>query len=168
MNRNDVIDVLTAVAAATRRTVGQADVEIWEGVIGGDDVTLALKAVRDHLRDRPGVWLEPGHVHQRVRAYVRDSLERESDAEREGRQNALAAKVRDRVDALASGKAIPSEPAKYVRRGDGQNPLNVPCSYCRATVGRPCVNGATGQPLRESSAHPTRVERFNAQMGARA
>lgn len=76
MTRDDVIDVLSAVAAADRRTVGEADVDVWQAIIGGLTKDFALQAVRDHLRDRPGVWLEPGHVYQRARAIYRDELDR--------------------------------------------------------------------------------------------
>lgn len=76
MNRDDVIDVLSVIAAATRRSVGEADVAIWEPVIGALPKDLALQAVRDHIRDSPGVWLEPGHVYQRARAIRRDDMER--------------------------------------------------------------------------------------------
>lgn len=72
MNRDDVIDVLTAVAAADRRTVGEADVQIWLGVLESIALDVALKAVRDHLRDKPGVWMEPGHVYQRSREIMRN------------------------------------------------------------------------------------------------
>jgi hypothetical protein len=78
MNRNDVIDVLSVVAAATRRSVGEADVAIWEPVIGSLPKDLALQAVRDHIRDSPGVWLEPGHVYQRARAIRRDEMDRDT------------------------------------------------------------------------------------------
>ena len=64
MNRDDVIDVLTAVSAADRRTVGQADVDVWQAVIGDLPKDLAFQAVRDHLREKPGVWLEPGHIYE--------------------------------------------------------------------------------------------------------
>lgn len=35
--------------------------------------------------------------------------------------------------------------------------LRVPCRHCKATVGSPCMNAATGQPLRNLPAHPIRV-----------
>lgn len=86
MNRNDVIDVLSVVAAATRRPVGETDVGIWEPVIGSLPKDLALQAVRDHIRDCPGVWLEPGHVYQRVRNMRRDVMERDPHAIGPGRE----------------------------------------------------------------------------------
>jgi hypothetical protein len=76
MTRDDVIDILTAVAASDRRTVGQSDVDVWQAIIGELPKDFALQAVRDHLRDRPGVWMEPGHVYQRARALRRDEMER--------------------------------------------------------------------------------------------
>ena len=138
MNRNDVIDVLSVVAAATRRTVGEADVEIWQGVIGSDDRELALKAVRDHLRDCPGVWLEPGHVHQRVRTMVRDQLEREPLEVQAARMEALEAKAKEDIAELAERKGIPEFPPKYQRHGISPY-LKVKCPWCKASPGQPCV-----------------------------
>jgi hypothetical protein len=152
VTRNDVIDVLTAVAAADRRTVGEADVDVWQAIIGDLPRDLALKAVRDHLRDQPGVWLEPGHIHQRVRAHVRDQLEREPDEYREARQDALAAKVAEAVTAIAEAKA--SFPQKITR--PKVNALTVPCPYCKAGIGRLCTNDAMGGKPR--TPHPSRIE----------
>lgn len=101
MNRNDVIDVLSLVAAATRRTIGETDVEIWGSIIGPLPKELAMEAVRDHLRDKPGVWLEPGHVYQRAREIGRERNTRPSDA----------------YQALCDSKAAPDEdPAVTARR----------------------------------------------------
>ena len=74
-------------------TVGHADVDVWRAVIGDIPKDLALQAVRDHLREQPGVWLEPGHVYQRARVFMRDQLEREPAELREARQAELEAKV---------------------------------------------------------------------------
>lgn len=152
MARADVWDVLAAVAAADRRTVGNADVTVWEAVIGNLPKELCLAAVRDHLRCCPGVWLEPGHVYQRVRAMQRDLLERESDEAREARQQALEAKAAaDPVEPAAS-----NAPPKY--RRPQLNALSVPCPYegCKAGVGRWCTNRATGRPRKV--AHPARLD----------
>ena len=46
MNRNDVIDVLTAVAAGDRRTIGEADVTFWCAVIGDDTRVTKNEALR--------------------------------------------------------------------------------------------------------------------------
>jgi hypothetical protein len=165
MTRDDVIDVLTVVAAATRRTVGEADVKIWQEIIGGDDKQLALRGVRDHLADSPGVWLEPGHVHQRVRAYVRDQLQREPDEAREARQEALAAKALEDAEALAERKGLPSPTARQFPRKSitSINPLTVHCPWCRSGIGSRCVIPGTQIELEEhppmrTGFHPSRVE----------
>jgi len=145
--------VLSVVAAATRRTVGEADVKIWQEIIGNDDKQLALRGVRDHLADSPGVWLEPGHVHQRVRAYVRDQLAREPDSAREARQEALAAKAIEDAEALAERKGIPG-PVKFKR--PPENYLAVPCPWCHAGVGQHCTVPRTNQKLTQVPAHPAR------------
>lgn len=168
MNRDDVIDVLSVVAAATRRTVGEADVAIWSEIIGGDDKQLALKAVRDHLADQPGVWLEPGHVHQRVRAMVRDQLEREPDQLRGARQTALEAKAARDIDQLTRDIGRPD----YTRPSQAHaiNPLSVRCPYepCRANVGYVCVNTAFKGGKPRSEPHPSRVDAAHAAAGATA
>jgi hypothetical protein len=155
MNRNDVIDVLSVVAAATRRTIGETDVDVWQAIIGDLPKDLSLRAVRDHLRDKPGVWLEPGHVHERVRAIRLDQQQREPDEAREARQQALESKVADRVTELAADKAIPSDAPKYQRRGI-HPALTVRCPFCHASQGQPCVIPQTD--IRRATPHPSRRE----------
>lgn len=165
MNRNDVIDVLTAVSAADRRTLGQADVDVWEAVIGDLPKDLALRAVRDHLREKPGIWLEPGHIYERVRAIKRDQLARESREEREARQAQLEAKSIEPIRRLAEHLAL-DVGLKYHRRGrDERRELEVVCPWppCRAAIGRPCYNDATGKPRKDF--HPSRTDAVTA--GAR-
>lgn len=162
MNRDDVIDVLTVVAAATRRTVGDADVAIWQEVIGGDDKKLALRAVRDHLKECPGVWLEPGHVHQRVRAIVRDQLEREPDHMREARQAALDARVAEHVAEIT---AVLDEKFNRASQRHGVNPLTVRCPWCHAGISQHCVIPQTNhRPA--GGAHPSRIEAAQAKANA--
>lgn len=163
MNRDDVIDVLSVVAGATRRTVGDVDVDIWQAVIGDDDKQLALRAVRDHLAECPGVWLEPGHVHQRVRAYRRDVADKEHtqrilDEGHAARMLAIEQANRDRIEELAEtvGSEIPW-PSRARRITDPA--LTVPCPWepCRAKPGQPCINSAMGSKPRHE-AHPSRTE----------
>jgi hypothetical protein len=142
MTRDEVIDVLTVVAAATRRTVGAADVDIWQEVMGHCDKQLSLKAVRAHLRERPGVWLEPGHVVAGVRAIRNEEIERESDEQRDVRQRALEAKVKEDVAELAAGKGIPAA-VRFHR--PQSNYLTVRCPWCKASVGRPCTVPQTNE-----------------------
>lgn len=165
MNRNDVIDVLTVVAGATRRTIGEADVDVWQAVIGelpvmgmvrGEKINMPFKAVRDHLAEQPGVWLEPGHVYQRVRAMIREELDREPESVRTARQEALAAKAAEDVAALAERKGLPG-PVKFKRpTPERRRDLSVRCPWCRAAVGVRCVNQATRLPRLD--VHPARRE----------
>ena len=163
MNREDIIDVLTAITAVDRRTVGQADVIVWHDIIGDLPKDLALQAVRDHARECPDVWLQPGHIYQRVRAIRRDMLEREPDEMREARQERLAVKVAQDVAELAAAKAIPdAEPPKYIRPSADPTTgplLQVACPYCRASVGQRCISQSTRQPMRRGQrAHPSRID----------
>lgn len=153
MNRNDVIDVLSVVAAATRRSVGETDVDVWQAVIGDLSKDQCLLAVRDHLRERPGVWLEPGHIVERVKAKRRDELDRESDEQRDARQKALERKVADDVAELAAQKAIPG-PDKYSR--PKANPLMVRCPWCHSGEGTRCIIPRTTMVTKEF--HPSRIE----------
>ena len=155
MNRNDVIDVLSVVAAATRRTIGETDVDVWQAVIGDLSKDLALQAVRDHLKHRPGVWLEPGHVYEGARAIRRDQLNREPIAYREARQEALAAKVAESAAELAAGKVVSLDPPKYTRRPQAAE-MRVKCPWCKATPGRPCVVPRTEHVLKQF--HPSRTD----------
>ncbi|WP_131806222.1 hypothetical protein [Mycolicibacterium conceptionense] len=93
MTRDEVVDVLTVVAAADRRTVGDADVDVWHAVLDDLPVELAFEAVRDHLREQPDTWIQPGHVYQRIRKLRR---------ERDRRPSA-------RYEALCDSKAAPDE-----------------------------------------------------------
>lgn len=161
MNRNDVIDVLSVVAGASRRTIGEVDVDVWQGVIGDLPRDAALKAVRDHLRESPGVWLEPGHVYQRAKAALRDIAEKEHtkqlvDEGRVARQAALDAANRERIEELT---AQVGQPYPRPSKTHGINPLSVVCPYeaCRSKAGYVCVNSALGmKPRREP--HPSRVD----------
>jgi hypothetical protein len=170
VTRDEVIDVLTVVSIADKRTVGQGDVTLWQEVMGHLDKQDALKAIVVHLRDFPNVYMSPGHVVAGVRAKNRDLVQRESDAERKAREDMLDQRPKLLAMAEKEGcftKAIPG-PEKFVRRTASANSLNVACPYCKATVGRACTNGATGQALRKLPAHPSRMEKFKAQLGETA
>lgn len=159
MNRDDVIDVLSVVAAATRRTVGDADVNVWQAVIGSDDKQLALQAVSDHLRDKPGVWLEPGHVHQRVREIVRDQLAREPREVQESRMRALEFKAAEDIAELAERKGIPSNVVELKVRRRGVPPeLKIRCPWCKASAGQPCVVPRTNERLTKTRFHDARKQ----------
>lgn len=150
MNRNDVIDVLTAVAAASRRSVGETDVDVWQAVIGEVAKQHALQALRDHLREQPGVWIEPGHVYQRARTLRRNELEKEEDALREARQAALDARFADQAAEIAASKG-------QGRPERGPNPLTVECPWCHAAPLTPCTTPGWPVQRPQGGYHPARV-----------
>lgn len=63
MTHDEVIDLLTLVAASDKRTVGQADVEIWHAVANADRWTFALarRALIEHQRHND-VMIKPAHI----------------------------------------------------------------------------------------------------------
>jgi hypothetical protein len=153
MNKADVVDVLSFVQAGDRRTVGEGDVEMWFLVVAEVPKDFAISAVVAHFRDRPGVWLEPGHIFQRWRDHRRDQLSREDDAAREARQEALDARLAE-IDELAEAKSLPAPGNRY-RRRTGPNPLQVVCPWCHAGIGRACRIPQTTTTVQP---HPSRVE----------
>ena len=77
MNRNETIDLLTAIAAFDQRTVGQADVAAWHAVVGDLDARDAAQAVIEHHKhstDR----IKPAHVISIVRGIRNDRANREN------------------------------------------------------------------------------------------
>jgi hypothetical protein len=157
MNRDDVIDVLTAVAAADRRTVGEADVTVWAAIIGDLPKDMALQAVITHFRECPGVWLEPGFIVAEVKRRRRERWERESELERAMREAAIDAKVADVVREISAGKGIPDDEISPPR----DNPLRVGCPFCDASVGERCTAPSSKPGVRvplRARAHPSRID----------
>lgn len=168
MNRDDVIDVLTAIQSVDRRTVGDSDVDAWMVIIGELPKDLCIRAVIGHFRECPGVWLEPGHIFQRVRAIRRDQLERLDIEDRADYYAAIEAKAIPEIEALAASKSVDAA-LKFQR--PRINALRVRCPHppCKAPEGRPC-RGAGGVELRQApnGAHPSRLEAAKALMGGGA
>jgi hypothetical protein len=120
MNRNDVIDVLTVITAGDgRREPGPSDIEFWCEIIGDLSKDLAMQAVKDHFRTKPGVWLEPGHIVARAREIRRDMLDREPDFHR-------SPPIEDEADSYYQGdiKAAPDLPP-YPRHWTSQRRVAV-------------------------------------------
>jgi hypothetical protein len=162
MTPEDVIDVLTAVQAGDRRTVGKADVIFWTQIIGDLPKDLALQAVVDHFRECPGEWLQPGHIVAGVRAIRRDRYERQSEAERAEREAICDSKAVDTIDAivaeLAEAKSIPADEPKYRRPSSRtDNALTVPCTWCGSMAGHACTIPGTRIRLKAARAHPSRI-----------
>lgn len=68
MTPEQVVDLLTLIAARDRRTLGKTDVTVWAFDIGDLDYDDACRAVADHFREEPDTWLMAGHVRKRVQA----------------------------------------------------------------------------------------------------
>ena len=161
MNRNDIIDILTAVQAVDHRSIGETDITVWGAIIGKLPNALALQAVIDHRRECPGVWLEPGHIHGRVRAIQRDRRERMTLDELRAEQDRYDARLAPKLLELAEAKTIPDDdvPLRYTRPSADPataQPLSVPCTWCKAAVAQRCTNTATKRPLR-SGVHDARM-----------
>ena len=156
MTPEDTIDVLSAITAIDRRTVGENDVIVWHRIIGDLPKDLALQAVLNHARDCPGVWLEPGHVVAGVRAIRRDQYERQTLEERAAYEDHIDERIKHKILEIAEAKTIPADDAprrQYMR--PTINPRTVGCPYCHASPGQRCTNG--NQPQR-TGAHPSRVD----------
>lgn len=82
MDRVDVVDLLTIVQSGDSRTIGEIDIGFWLQMLGAYDKDDCLDAIIAHRSEKPGVWLEPGHVVGRVRATKRDRLDRMDPDER--------------------------------------------------------------------------------------
>lgn len=153
MNDEEVLMLLTEIAVTDKRTIGRADIAAW-GAILTDDIPLAFarQAVVAHFREQPGIWLNAGHVVERWRAYRRDQLDREPDADREARQAALDARLQEALDEVRT--ELPPGAPRWVR--PEVNALVVKCPWCKASVGQRCTLPNTTQPTK--APHPSRVE----------
>jgi hypothetical protein len=151
MNRAELIDILNAVQVGDHRSIGQVDVDFWAAVIGDLPKDDALRAVIDHRREEPGVWLEPGHIYQRVRAIRQDRFERQPLADIEAHNDRIDARLAPKIVELAESHSV-NRVLKY--RRPKRNALNVPCPYCHASVGRPC----TSSTVTMRNYHPSRLD----------
>lgn len=105
MNRDDVIDVLSAVHASDHRTIGEGDIALWSAAFEMCGHTIdkadALAAVVRHALDPTAPYLKPGHVVAGAREIARDRMLRETPAQRLARTDAIDAVI----DAKAAARA---------------------------------------------------------------
>ncbi|MEJ9078830.1 hypothetical protein WKY82_10450 [Gordonia malaquae] len=68
LDRDQVIDLLTVIAAYDRRSIGEGDIAAWAESArrAGWRFDDAVNAVHDHFADSSR-WLMPGHVTERIR-----------------------------------------------------------------------------------------------------
>lgn len=121
MNRNDTIDLLSAVTASDSREIGEADVTIWSEVLGTMQLSDCLAALIEFRRESPGVWLEPGHIVKLVRATVLARHEAEQLTLAEQRQIADMT----RREKLLAG-LTPAERERAIITSEGE--IKVPAS----------------------------------------
>ncbi|MGA5543513.1 zinc finger domain-containing protein [Mycobacterium sp. NPDC051198] len=145
MNHDEIIDLLTVVAAVDRRTVGEADVHTWHDLLADVAYLDAIQAVREFRRERPGVWLEPGHILEGVRSI------------RRYRQPALEP-AREPLPELGPGyQEWLRTCTKLFGTQAGRGSLSVRCRHCSAPQGSGCV--ARGRGIRRISVfHQTRKD----------
>lgn len=62
MNVQEVAKVLTKIQAIDNRQVDELVLAAWVELIGNLEFSDALEGVNLHRLEKPGVWLEPGHV----------------------------------------------------------------------------------------------------------
>jgi hypothetical protein len=147
MNRNDTIDLLTAISVFDQRTVGEADVDGWFAIVGHLDVRDCAEAVVIHHKmsaDR----IKPFLVVEGVRRITNDRAERENSEERRRRED-----ERDRKLGLISGD--PALGGLPIGGGDGppvpgaydvNGAVDRPCPHCKAEEMTPCINPSNGSP----------------------
>jgi hypothetical protein len=82
MHPDEIVDLLTIISANDGRDFGDTDVTLWLQMIGQLARDDALDAILAHFAEYPNIWLTPGHVTQRVKAMVRDRIERMDPDER--------------------------------------------------------------------------------------
>lgn len=137
MNRNDTIDVLTAIAAFDQRTVGDADVDAWHAVIYDLPREYALHAVAQHHRtttDR----CKAAHIVKLVKARLNDEIAR-AQAEEAARHQVTAP---DRqLGGLPIGEAD-GHPVWSAYEQHGA--IDLPCRTCGAKPDEACTNTQTG------------------------
>lgn len=79
MNRSDVAALLTVIASYDRRTLGEAEVIAWHGVLGDLPFEQCRDAVIAHYATQTD-WLMPAHVRRHVLTARQDRAMRELPA----------------------------------------------------------------------------------------
>ena len=120
MDRDDAIDLLSIISANDHRTIGQTDIQIWQQALGNVTPDEAVDAVMAHIRDMPGVWLEPGHVVARVKAKRRDAYERSDPDFREA----------DKIEAMfGTSAAVRRDRYSYVDKSEPDDEDGYPADW---------------------------------------
>lgn len=142
MNRNDVIDLLSAISGFDQRTIGEDDITAWTLVVGDLNRAEALEAVVIHHKVS-AERIKPFHVVQLAKQMRADRLARAGRLERERRDAERDQRLG--LPAVASS-GVPST-VRAVRAAyevNGALGRDCPHPKCGRPAGRPCVNPVTG------------------------
>lgn len=143
MNIDELKKLIGAIAASDRRTISKVDVDFWAAMSHEGSWTLnaAMQALIQFRVNRPGEWLEPGHITGIIREARRKAAATfEAPAvpdEITGREYPawyraqLAAHVDEVLAAWAAGEPIPESPAELESsRGRAALPGGIEASTC--------------------------------------
>jgi hypothetical protein len=158
MTHDQVVDLLTAIAAYDNRKANPAAVLAWgkAAELGRWTFPEALAAVHAHFAENPD-YLMPAHITARVKAARQDQAMRDEAL-------ALEAAPTDPA-AAARIQQIVGELAQHMGWSEGHRDregfaLRVACPHCHAAPGVRCTSPSTGKPLKESPCHPSRAEQL--------
>lgn len=96
----------------------------------------------------------PADIAKAARA-VRDDRTARSDDTYSVREQRIDAKLAQHISEVVAAKGIPGDDELRFARPTF-NPLRVPCGFCKANVGWPCVDAYTKR--RKGGYHPSRME----------
>lgn len=165
MNRNQVVDLLTAISAYDNRKPNEGAIIAWgtAAEMGRWTLDEAVAAVKAHFFEETA-YLMPAHVAKRIKDARQDRA------------------LRAEVLAIESGPVFPEAQARVERavaelaagmgwdRGARQEKfgLTVSCPHCGAKVGQKCTARTTGVQLREASMHPARAAALGRRLSGEA
>lgn len=142
LTRDNVIDILTAISAYDRRTIGEGDIVAWGSALRPDlDLQLALEAVRIHHATSED-WIKPVHLNKLAVDIRKDRADREDREAREARQ--LGNDVRHGIatpDPQLGGLPIGAADGNPVWDAyDVNGAIDRDCPTCKQPAGCACVN----------------------------
>lgn len=178
MNRDEIIDLLSLIAARDRRTVGNADVLAWSEDVGDLTFADAQAAVSRHFQESRD-WIMPADVRRHVRAIRTerhantDLILPEGDPDDAVSWAKALREIRNRVAggrmpfrAIEGGKASTKPNAEFkAARSNEDNDrvlsqsIACPVGWCTALAGEPCRTGPLEPPMTKWHASRLQVAR---------
>ncbi|KDE14234.1 hypothetical protein [Rhodococcus aetherivorans] len=152
LTRDDVIDILTAIAAYDRRTIGEGDIAAWGAALRPDlDRQLAIEAVRIHNATSED-WIKPVHVNKLAVDIRKDRADREDREAREARQLDNDTRHGLVIDqdgtALNAGLSINADGPPVPGAYQVNDAVERDCPTCKAEPYEPCTNRINGNSRR--------------------